>query len=321
MNKKELSYRSADGKTPIHAIIWSPETPPVGILQISHGITEHIGRYEELAEACTSRGLLVCGNDHIGHGLSLSPDNPIRTYFGPKGSWDFLVKDAKTLNDTIRGQYPGLPQRLLGIYHGTFVVRKNKTRYPADADAAVLIGTGQQSAAALSIAAYIADREAAKHGYDVPTERITQLTYDGYNKKFAPNQSKFDWLLADEQARGEFLTDELRGEDFTVGAFRELLRGMRRCIDPKRVRRMDPELPMLLLSGTDDPVGDFGKGVTRTQRFLARRGVRRVSVRLYPGLRHDVLHEAQHEEIYRFLIDWILQTNGAAAENTAESHE
>ncbi|MCD8146746.1 MAG: alpha/beta hydrolase [Clostridiales bacterium] len=318
MNKKELSYRSADGKTPIHAVIWSPEGPPVGILQISHGITEHIGRYEELAAACTDQGLLVCGNDHIGHGLSLSPDRPIRTYFGPKGSWDFLVKDTWALNRRIREQYPALPLCLLGFSLGSFVVRDFLTRYPSDADAAILIGTGQQSAAALAIARFVANREAAKHGYDVSTERITQLTYDTYNKKFAPNQSKFDWLLADEQAREGFLQDELRGEDFTVGAFRELLSGMQRCIDPKQVRRMNPELPILLLSGADDPVGDFGKGVARTQRFLARQGVRRVSVRLYPGLRHDVLHEAQREEIYRYLIDWILQTNRALAESTGK---
>ncbi|MCC8075909.1 MAG: alpha/beta hydrolase [Clostridiales bacterium] len=315
MNKKELSYRSSDGKTPIHAVIWSPETPPVGILQISHGITEHIGRYEELAAACTAQGLLVCGNDHIGHGLSLPPDNPIRTYFGPEGSWDFLVKDVKTLNAAIQGQYPGLPLCLLGFSLGSFVVRDFLTRYPADAEAAVLVGTGQQSAVALSIAAHMADREAAKHGYDVPTERITQLTYDGYNKKFAPNQSKFDWLLADQQARQVFLKDELRGEDFTVGAFRELLRGMQRCIDPKRVRRMNSELPLLLLSGADDPVGDFGKGVTRTQRFWARQGMHRVSVKLYPGLRHDILREAQRADIYRDLLDW-LQSVGITGENT-----
>ncbi len=309
MNKKELSYLSADGHTTIHAVIWEPEAQPVGILQISHGITEHIGRYERLAAACTERGLVVCGNDHIGHGRSLPEDKPIRTYFGPEGSWDFLVGDARTMNTIMRKELPNLPLCLLGFSLGSFVVRNALFQYPDCADAAILAGTGQQSPLALSIARRIARSEAKKHGYEAVTETITRLTYDGYNKKFAPVQSKFDWLLADEAAREEFLQDPLRGEDFTVGAFSELLRGMGRSIDSKLVGHMNRQAPVLLLSGGDDPVGDFGKGVEKTKRFLERQGVERVEMKLYPGLRHDILHEAPREEIYQYLIDWVLRNN------------
>ncbi|MCD7838089.1 MAG: alpha/beta hydrolase [Clostridiales bacterium] len=309
MNRKEFTYRSADGQTPIHAVVWTPEGPATGILQISHGITEHIRRYERLAAACTARGLIVCGNDHLGHGLSLHPDRPVRTYFGPEGSWTFLVEDARELNRLIRRDHPALPMCILGFSLGSFVVRDLLAQSPDCADGAILVGTGQQSSLALSIACRIADSEATKHGYDVTTKRITQLTYDGYNKKFAPVQSKFDWLLTDEAARADFLRDPLRGEDFTVGAFRELLRGMGRSIDPKLVRHMNSQLPVLLLSGADDPVGDFGKGVQKTKRFLERQGVKQVSINLYPGLRHDILHDAGCEDIHRQLIDWVIQTN------------
>ncbi|MCD8188645.1 MAG: alpha/beta hydrolase [Clostridiales bacterium] len=312
MNTKVISYPSADGRTTIHAVIWEPEEKPVGILQISHGITEHIGRYERLAAAGTARGLVVCGNDHIGHGRSFSEEQPIRTYFGPEGSWKFLVQDTIEMSSMIRKAYPDLPLCLLGFSLGSFVVRNVLFQAPAYADAAVLAGTGQQSSLALAVARRIARSEATKHGYEAVTETISKLTYDGYNKKFAPVQSKFDWLLADESARAEFLRDPLRGEDFTVGAFAELLRGMGRSMDPKLAGQMKRHIPILLLSGEDDPVGDFGKGVKKTKRFLERQGVERVEMKLYPGLRHDIFHEARCGEIHQELIGWVLQNSGTA---------
>lgn len=304
MTKKEFFYPSADGKTKIHAVEWRPEKEPVGVLQIAHGVTEYILRYEEFAEYLTDKGFIVVGNDHLGHGKSIA-EGAKPMYFGPKGSWNWVVKDIKSLKDMAKEKYPDIPYYMLGFSLGSFVLRTYLIDYPGDLDGAILMGTGQMSPIAIKIAKFMANKEAKKAGEENSTPAIHQLTFGTYNKIFAPNRTEYDWLCANEQALDEYIADPQKGGDFSAGLFRELLDGMLYSASEKKVWWMDKKLPVLLISGDKDPVGDRGKGVRATEKVLRKAGVKDISVKMYSGLRHDILHEKEKDQVYADVYNWL----------------
>lgn len=306
MKKSEFFYPSADGKTQIHTVEWSPDTKPVAILQIAHGVTEYILRYEELAKYLTEKGFVVIGNDHLGHGGSVAKDSK-PMYFGPKGSWNWVVKDIATLKNMTKEKYPDIPYYMLGFSLGSFVVRTYLIDYPGDLDGAILMGTGQMPPIAIKIAKFMANKEAKKAGEENSTPTIHQLTFGTYNKIFAPNRTEYDWLCANEEALDEYIKDPQKGGDFSAGLFRELLDGMLYSSSEKRAWWMDKKLPILLISGDKDPVGDCGKGVKATEKLLRKVGVKDITVKMCPGLRHDILHEKIKNQIYEYLYNWLIE--------------
>lgn len=215
MTKNEFYYPSADGKTQIHAVEWIPETEIKGVLQIAHGVTEYILRYEQFAEYLTQRGFVVVGNDHIGHGYSIAKNaNPM--YFGKEGSWNFVVKDIDTCKKMTKNKYPDKPYYLLGFSLGSFLVRTYLIDYKSDIpDATIIMGTGQIPPVQIALAKMIANSEAKKAGEEFTTEKIKALTFGTYNKIFRPNRTDFDWLCSNEEALDEYIKDPMRGGDFS----------------------------------------------------------------------------------------------------------
>lgn len=304
MKKTEFYYPSADGKTKIHALEWIPEKEPIGILQIMHGVTEYVLRYEDLAEYLTDKGFVVVGNDHLGNGKSIA-EGAKPMYFGPKGSWQWVVKDVLTLQKMTKEKYPELPYYMLGFSLGSFVLRTYLIDYPGNLDGAIIMGTGQMAPVAIKIGKFMANKEAKKAGEENSTPAIHQLTFGTYNKIFAPNRTEYDWLCSNEKALDEYIEDPQRGGDFSAGLFRELLDGMLYSSNVKNIKKMDKNLPILLISGEKDPVGDCGKGVKLTKKALEKAGVKDISVKMYPGLRHDILHEEEKDQIYADIYNWL----------------
>lgn len=304
MTKNEFYYLSADGKTEIHALKWMPEGKPVAVLQIAHGVTEYIERYEELAEFFTKRGFIVTGNDHLGHGASIAP-NGFPMYFGPAGSWDYVVEDIHACKEKIQNEYPEIPYCILGFSLGSFVVRTYLIRYPKMADVVVIVGTGQTPPIQIALAKFLADKEAEKYGEEQTSPLIKKLTFETYNKKFSPNRTEMDWLCSDNASLDRYIASPLRGKYMSAGLFRELLSGMAYTGKAEQVRKMNKHTPVLFVSGGDDPVGSCGKGVKRAYKSFLKAGLVDVNMKLYPGLRHDVLHEACREEIYNYIYQWL----------------
>lgn len=304
MKKKEFYFPSADRKTMIHAVEWLPEGTPRAILQISHGVTEYILRYEEMAEFFTQKGFIVVGNDDLGHGTSIAKGaDPM--YFGPENSWLWVVKDLYTCQKRIKKRYPDLPYIMLGLSLGTFVIRTYLICKPGMVDGVVLAGTGQVPASQLSLVRWIAKREARKAGDASATPLIQELSFGTYNKKFAPNRTDFDWLCASEKGLDTYINDPLRGKFVTAGLFREMLSGMIFTGKLHNQKRMDKDVPILLVSGDQDPVGESGKGVRNTCQSFQKAGVKDVSMKLYPGLRHDVFREDERQEVISDIYQWI----------------
>lgn len=304
MVKHDFYYLSADGRTQIHAVEWQPEGRPLAILQISHGVTEHILRYESVAEYFVKKGFIVVGNDHIGHGTSIAKGaEPM--FFGPEGSWNWAVEDMNTCKEMIQERFPDVPCCLMGFSLGSFLTRTYLICYPGTVNAAVLLGTGQVPQFQIAMAKYIVKREADKVGEEHTSPLIKKLSFETYNKNFAPNRTEYDWLCASKEALDDYITDPLRGENFSAGLFRELLSGMSYTGKLKHIKKMDMDIPILLASGDCDPVGECGKGVMRVYHRFQKAGVKRISVKLYSGLRHDILHENGKEKIYQDIYKWL----------------
>ena len=304
MVRNEFTFLSADGKTPIHAVEWLPEGQVRAVLQISHGVSEYILRYEPFAEYLTARGFAVVGHDHLGHGQSVAEGSP-RLYFGPKGSWSWVVDDIDQRRNLAKAKFPQVPYFLMGHSMGSFLARTYLIRYPGAVDAAVIMGTGQMSPAIIAGGKAVAAEEAHRVGEDQTSSLVDKLAFGAYNKRFAPNRTGFDWLSLNQDNVDRYMADPLCGGNATIGLFREMLGGLSFIAKPENLKRMNLNIPVLFISGEMDPVGDCGKGVKRAFESFRKAGVRDVSIRLYPELRHEILNETCRETVYEDIYQWL----------------
>lgn len=320
MVRSEFTFPSADGKTAIHAVEWLPEGAIRAVLQISHGVAEYILRYEPLAAYLTARGFAVVGHDHLGHGASVAEGAP-RLYFGPPGSWDLVVEDLYTCRRHCARRFPGVPLFLLGHSMGSFLVRTYLIRHPGTVDGAILMGTGHMRPGFLAVGKAFAAHEIRRLGAERPSSAVAWLSFGAYNRTFAPNRTAFDWISANAANVDAYVADPLCGGNPTMGLFREMLRGLSFISRFEHLKRMDPATPVIFLSGSMDPVGEFGRGVRRAFRAFQKAGVRDAAMKLYPGLRHEILNEADRERIFGDLFQWMVQRiPGAAPTSEAPPH-
>ena len=304
MVRNEFTFLSADGKTPIHAVEWLPEGQARAVLQISHGVSEDILRYEPFAEYLTARGFAVAGHDHLGHGQSVA-EGSARLYFGPRGSWNWVVDDIDQRRNLAKAKFPQVPYFLMGHSMGSFLARTYLIRYPGAVDAAVIMGTGQMSPAIIAGGKAVAAEEAHRVGEDQTSSLVDKLAFGAYNKRFAPNRTGFDWLSLNQDNVDRYMADPLCGGNATIGLFREMLGGLSFIAKPENLKRMNLNIPVLFISGEMDPVGDCGKGVKRAFESFRKAGVRDVSLKLYPELRHEILNETCRETVYEDIYQWL----------------
>lgn len=303
---QEFTFLSSDGRTQLHGAQWTPaDREPIAVLQIAHGVAEHILRYDDFARYLNDRGILVAGHDHLGHGKSL-PEGGTPVYFGDRATWETVVDDIHLLHDRLREQYPDLPILLMGHSMGSFLSRSYLIRYPGTVDAAIIMGTGWQPKAVVAGGLAVARAAAAVVGESGTSDLVTQLAFGAYNKQFAPNRTSCDWLSADTDNVDAYMADPLCGADATVGLFRQMLLGIRFNQRLSNLRRMDAQTPVLFIAGDKDPVGANGAGVRRTYQEFLRAGMQDCTLKLYPGLRHEILNEkGWQREIFRDIGLWL----------------
>ena len=317
MTRNEFTFPSADGKTGIHAVEWLPEGHPRAVLQVSHGVAEYVLRYEPLAEYFTARGFAVAGHDHLGHGGSVAPGGA-RLYFGPKGSWNWVVDDLYTRYNLLKKQFPDIPLFLLGHSMGSFLARTYLIRYPGTVDGAVIMGTGQMSPALVAAGRAVAALERRRVGEDQASPTVDRLAFGAYNKQFAPNRTGFDWLSLNPENVDRYIADPLCGGSASIGLFQEMLGGLRFIAKPGNLKKMNANTPVLFLSGAMDPVGECGRGVQRAYRSFLKAGARDVSIQLYPELRHEILNEACREDVCHDLYLWLTEKAGLPREEPVQ---
>ena len=305
MTAEPFSFSDTTART-FHALLWTPSEPPSAVLQITHGMTEHIGRYHALAEALVSRGIAVAGFDLRGHGSC--EGNPSCASFG-QGGWDASLNDMHCFSAVLDERFPGVPRFLLGFSLGSFLVREYLNRYEDALAGAVIAGTGHQPGWVLAIIAAIVKTQVNKAGFDNTTPLVENLSFGTYNKKFQPNRTPSDWLCSDNEQLDAYRADPLCRPAISSGLFLELLQSMARTGKPDIYAHVNWNLPVLLLAGEDDPVGDSGKGVRHVENAMRKAGMKNVTTKLFPGARHDIFHEETNgtaENVRTLLGDWIL---------------
>ena len=301
----EYFFPSSSGQALIHVNQWTPCLSPVrGVVQLAHGVSEYGRRYEPFARFLCENGFAVLAHDHLGHGLSAAEGQP-RIYFGPEHGWDYVVEDLASLQQRTARVFGDVPYFLFGHSMGSFITRTYLIRHPGTVRGAVLCGTGHQSPLLVAAGKQVVAGEIRKLGPAAHSVRADSLVFGSYNKKFAPARTRFDWISADPGNVDAYIADPMCGEDATLGLMRDMLEGIAFLTREESIRKMDKSLSVFFISGDEDPVGDMGRGVERACRAFRRAGLRDVSIKLYHGLRHEILNEKSRRFVYQDVLDWL----------------
>lgn len=300
----EYTFPSANGKNHIRVCEWRPEGEPKAIVQLVHGIAEHIERYAPFAEFLATNGFLVAGHDHLGHGKSVNSEDEYG-FFGETAGWELAVADIRTLNRLLREKQPGTPFFMLGHSMGSFLARTYIIKFPGELDGVILSGTGQQPRALIEGGLFLSGREIRKHGANYKSQSINNLAFGGYNKNFDIVRTASDWISTDESIVDEYLSDPACGFIPSAGLFRDMMGGIKFISQKKNLGRMDKQMPVYFFSGEKDPVGENGAGVMRAYKSFVRAGLRDVTLKLYPDGRHEMLNEKNRDEVYQDVCAWL----------------
>ena len=296
-------YPSARDGCSIHALEWAPEGPPRGIVHLVHGISEHIGRYDETARFLAEHGFLVCGEDHLGHGRTVTDGS--YGFFAPENGWTLAARDVRALRKLEGARHPNLPYFLLGHSMGSFLTRTYLILWPGTVSGAVLMGTGQEPAPLVALGKRISALECRRLGPRGVSPLVHTLSLGAYNRRFRPSRTPSDWLSRDPAEVDAFLADPLCQSRPTASLFRDMMGGPQLIARRDQLARMDPSVPVCFLSGQEDPVGGMGRGVEQVVRMFQDAGCRDLSLHLYPGARHELFHEQNRREVWADLLDWL----------------
>lgn len=304
----EKRFFSATGLCDIRYRMWIPEEPHVA-LQITHGMAEHIDRYNDFASFLAKNGVLAYGNDIASHGKSIGDGVP-KGYFGDEKGWDAVVQDMHTMRGLVKADYPDIPFILFGHSMGSYLARTYAGRNGTDFDAFIFSGTAGKNPL-LGIAKWIAKREIRKTGGKKPSIMLFNLSFCSFNRAFKPNRTANDWLSRDNEKVDEYIADENCGFPFTSRGMYDVIIGLLEISNAKWAELV-PKRPILLMSGDCDPEGGNGKGVKQVCGWLEKSG-HKVELKLYEGGRHEMLNEINRADVYNDVLLFI-NTVGTAAE-------
>lgn len=306
INKDDFYYASSDGITRIHALKWVPQGDVKAIIQIAHGMSEYIGRYDEFANYLASNKYIVCGNDHLGHGQSVSsPDK--YGYFSESNGWQNLVQDMYTLSKMMKNEYPELPYIIIGHSMGSFLARQYTATYGEDLSGAIYTGTSGGSLF-IDIAIKQCQKHIEEKGPLAKGDDIDKFAFGKYNKKAYPRHSDYDWLSRDTDEVDKYINDPLCGIVFTYGGFLDLFSLLKQVSGKKWAVKIPVDLPIYLFSGNMDPVGNYSHGVVKVVDWLSSTMHKNITIKFYEDGRHEMLNEINKKFVYKDTLKWINKT-------------
>ena len=301
---QDFYFQSSTGRTSIHALKCVPDGKPRAVVQIAHGIAEHIDRYRPFMEFLADNGFVAAGNDHLGHGKSIRVPEE-QGFFAEKDGWWRVVDDMDKLHDIMSKEYPELPYVLFGHSMGSFLTRTSLIKHPDKYDGVILSGTGHQSPALVLGGNAAASVMAKLNGAMGDGTKLDSLAFGSYLSKIENPRTKFDWLSRDAEQVDKYIADPLCGFVGKIGLYRDMMQGIKFITDKKNIAQMNKEKPVYFMSGDGDPVGDYGKGVERAYKAFCDAGLHDVFMRLYPGGRHEMLNETNKEQVYQDILSWL----------------
>lgn len=303
--KKHQTFLSSDHVHTIHLVTWKPthNTPPKAILQVVHGMAEYIERYHEFAEFLNRHNILVVGHDHLGHGQSVSQDDPHYGYFSEGDSMAHLIADTYQVTTKVKADYPQTPYFILGHSMGSFITRNYLKSYSNEVNGAIIMGTGGPV-----LASQLVRPLTFLLNHYIPTKpniSLDSLAFGAFGDSFPDKEQPMNWLSLNQTNVTNYLADPLLGFTFTNNGFHTLFKLSGQANKRNWYKTIRKDLPILLISGEDDPVGQFGKGPANIAGELMNKGFKEVNLILYPKLRHEILNEESRHLVMRDIAAWL----------------
>lgn len=302
-----FTFKSTD-QTEVFAYKWTRENQDLkGIVQISHGMAETAARYKRFAKALTSHGFIVYANDHRGHGET-SKNIECLGYLGPEDGFDLLIQDIAKLTEIIREENPNLPIYLFSHSMGSFAAQRYIMDYKDKIDGLILSGSNGAQGIMLKAGKILAKIEMLIRGRKAKSKMMNTLTFGSYNKNFQPQATGSEWLTRDEEELAKYIENPFCGTIFTTSFYYEFLDTLEYIEDKENFEKIPKDLPILILSGGQDPVGDFGKGLENLKERYLSQGVKDLDIKLYEGARHELLNETNRDEVTEDILNWLEKT-------------
>ena len=296
MERQEFFVPSADGRHRLHCLRWVPDGEPRAVLQIVHGMCEHIARYDEFARYLANRGVLVVGHSHLGHGLTAENEDELGWFGKPDGN-ALLIEDIHRVREQSR--IPGVPYFILGHSMGSFLTRQYLGIHADGLSGAIIMGTGDIPGPVVKAGQLVCRIIAAFRGWHHRSALVSSFVTDGYKRKYG-----LSWLSGNEESNRAYEADPRCGFRFTLNGFYSFFRGIDRANGQESVGQLPKTYPLLFTAGAEDPVGNNGKGVKAVYRRYRKHGAN-ASIKLYPGDRHEILNELDRETVYADITNWI----------------
>lgn len=301
INKTTDSFRSSDGIHDIAYTVWTPDSAPRAMVQIVHGMNEYVDRYDEFACFLADHGMVVFGDDHLGHGRTAKDDADLG-YFAEKDGDRCLVEDVYSLNKLMRKKYRSLPCILLGHSMGSFISRAFVSVHPDAVDAFVVSGTagkGQPFGLGITLCSLLAKLKGDRHR----SKFVKKLAFSGYNKRFEGDLG-IEWVTSDLEGQRKYGEDPKCMFDFTLGGYRDMFRLLSYVNSDEWYANMPSALPTIFVSGADDPVGNYSKGVQQVSERLSETSSD-VTIKIYEGERHELLTGLSRYKVFDDLLSWM----------------
>lgn len=298
----EKKVLSTDGVHELIGRIYLPQGQPVGVFQVVHGMTEHIARYDGFMRKMADAGYICFGYDHLGHGLTAKDDSELG-FIAHRDGWKYLCDDVAKYSDEVRSEYgKDLPYYLLGHSMGSFIVRVACIRN-AKPDKLIVMGTGGPNPVG-GIGLFLAKTIRLFCGERHYSNMFDNIAFGSYNKRFADENDSRAWLSKDRDNRIRYAADKFCTFRFTISAMTDLMELNNRCNAKSWFKGLNAKMPVLLVSGEEDPVGNYGVGVKDVYGKLQEAGAD-VRMKLYPTYRHEILNEDCKDEVVQDILQFL----------------
>lgn len=308
MAVKEWDQILRDG-IKLHMYQWTPNNLKNinGIVQLVHGSAEHGKRYDDFANYLVKNNYIVIANDHRGHGKTAQNQADLG-FFAEKDGWKKIIDDLYEVTNYIKKTYPQQPIVIFGHSMGSFMVRHYLIKDNNNIKAAVISGTTFHNKLLLRFAIKIAKDHQRKLGPKIKDQKIYHLSYLKFGKRFKnEGTTGTEWLSSDKKIQKAFQDDPLSGQVFTTSAFKDMFTGLLFINNKKNIQKAVKDLPILFISGQDDPVGNFGKGVKQIYHLFKQHHTN-VKIKIYPNARHEILNEPIKVEVYQDILNFYQQS-------------
>ncbi|MGL5268382.1 MAG: alpha/beta fold hydrolase [Spiroplasma sp.] len=299
---KEWDETLRDGTT-LHMYEWKQEDikHAKGVVQLVHGSAEHAKRYTDFAKYLVKNGYIVIANDHRGHGKTAQNKEDLGFFAEEKG-WEIIIDDLAEITTLIKKLYPKLPIVMFGHSMGSFMVRHYIIKYGKNLKAAVVCGTAYHPKMLLNFSKMVAKQHQKKYGPKAKDQMVYNLSYANFNKRFnKEGTTGVEWISTDKNVQKAFKNDPLTGQVFSTSAFKDMFTGLLFINKEKNINKAPKNLPIFLIAGEDDPVGNFGKGVKKVYKLFKKHHTN-VNMKLYPHCRHEILNEPIKQEVYQDIL-------------------